>query len=64
MRLPKKKGTARVTALALAFGVVGVLVTALPAWAATPTVTQVSPTSGVRGHRGDRHRNGFPEHRP
>jgi hypothetical protein len=49
MRLPKKKGTARVTALALALGVVGVLVTALPAWAATPTVTQVSPTSGVRG---------------
>ena len=49
MRFPKKKVSARATALALALGVVGVLVTALPAWAATPTVTAVTPTSGVRG---------------
>jgi hypothetical protein len=49
MRLPKKKVTGRATVLALALGVVGVLVTALPAWAVTPTVTAVNPTSGIRG---------------
>ncbi len=49
MRFQNKKISARATALALALGVVGVLVTALPAWATTPTVTLVAPVSGVRG---------------
>ena len=48
MRVPKKI-SARATALALALGVVGVLVTALPALAVQPTVSAVNPTSGVRG---------------
>jgi len=43
------KASGRATALALAIGVVGVLVTALPAWALTPTVTGVSPSAGARG---------------
>lgn len=49
MRFQNKKVSARATALALVFGVVGVLVTALPAWATTPGVTAVAPNTGVRG---------------
>jgi hypothetical protein len=49
LRFQKKKVSARATAVVLALGVVGVLATALPAWATTPNVTGVSPTSGVRG---------------
>lgn len=50
MRFQKQmKVSARATALALAIGVVGVLVTALPAWATAPAVTSVSPISGARG---------------
>jgi hypothetical protein len=50
VRFPKKKVSARATALALALGVTAVLVTALPASAsAIPIVSAVSPTSGVRG---------------
>ena len=49
LRFQNKKVSARATALALVLGVVGVLMTALPAWAATPTVTLASPTSGARG---------------
>ena len=50
MRFPKKKVSTRATALALVLGVVGVVMTALPAWATTPQVTApVSPVSGVRG---------------
>ena len=49
MRFPKKKISARATALALGLGLVGMLVTALPAFATTPTITAVAPTSGVRG---------------
>lgn len=45
----RRKITARSTALAVALGLVAVLVTALPAFAVTPTVTVVAPTSGVRG---------------
>ena len=45
----RRKITARTTALAIALGLVAVLVTALPAFAVTPTVTAVAPTSGVRG---------------
>ena len=37
------------TALALVLGVVGVLVSALPAWALTPTVTGYLRSSGARG---------------
>ena len=37
MRFQNKKISARATALALVLGVVGVLVTALPAFAAVPT---------------------------
>ena len=49
MGFSKKMASARVTALALALGVVGVLVTALPAWAAIPSVTGVNPGTGARG---------------
>ena len=49
MRFQNKKISARATALALVLGVVGVLVTALPAFAATPTVTAFTPTTGVAG---------------
>jgi hypothetical protein len=47
VRLPKKKASARVTALALALGVTAVLVTALPASAAT--ITSFAPTCGIVG---------------
>ena len=47
MRFPKKKVTARATALALALGVTAVLVTALPASAAS--VTSFTPVCGVAG---------------
>ena len=43
MRFQKGKVSARATALALVLGVVGVLATALPAWALTPAVTGVAP---------------------
>ena len=46
MRFQNKKVSARATALALALGVVGVLVTALPAFAATPT-SRRSPRHAV-----------------
>ena len=49
LRFQNKNVSARATALALVLGVVGVLVTALPAWALTPNVTGVSPSSGARG---------------
>ena len=49
MRFPKKKVSARATALALALGVVGVLVTALPAWAAVPVTSSFLPASGPPG---------------
>jgi IPT/TIG domain-containing protein len=49
VRFQKKKVSARIAASALALGVVGMLVTALPALAVTPTVTAVNPTTGVRG---------------
>ena len=45
MRFPKKKVTARATALALGLGLVAMLVTALPASAST--ITSFSPTCGV-----------------
>ena len=44
-----KKVSARATALALVLGVVGVLVTALPAWAAVPVTGTFSPLSGPPG---------------
>ena len=47
MRFPKKRVSARATALALALGVVGVLVSALPASAST--ITSFTPTCGVAG---------------
>jgi len=47
LRFPKKKVTARATALALALGVTAVLVTALPASAAS--VTSFTPTCGLAG---------------
>ena len=51
MRFPKKKVSTRATALALVLGVVGVLVTALPA-VHCPTVTASSPPSpGSRARR-------------
>ena len=46
MRFPTKKVSPRATALALAFGVVGVLVTAVPASAVQPTVSSVTPHPG------------------
>jgi hypothetical protein len=49
VQLKMRKISARATALALALGVVGVLVTALPAWALAPTVTSVAPATGPRG---------------
>ena len=49
MRFPKKKVSTRATALALVLGVVGVLVTALPAWAAVPVTGTFSPTVGPPG---------------
>ena len=45
--VPKKKVTARATALGLALGVMAVLVTALPASAST--ITSFTPTCGVAG---------------
>jgi len=48
LRFQHKKISARATALALVLGVVGVLVTALPASAAT--ITSFSPTCGVSGN--------------
>ncbi len=47
LRFPKKKVTARATALGLALGVIAVLVTALPASAST--ITSFTPTCGVAG---------------
>ena len=55
LRFQNKKISARATALALVLGVVGVLVTALPASASTDHV--VHPDCGVAGHGGDHHRN-------
>ncbi len=61
MRFPKKKVSARATALALVLGVVGVLLTALPASAATVSVVHarlwrrghdVVTRHGLRIHRG------------
>ncbi len=51
MRFQNKKVSARATALALVLGVVGVLVTALPAWAAAPTITSFTPTAERRERR-------------
>ena len=51
MRFRNKKISARATALALVFGVVGVLVTALPALAAADTVSSFTPVCGVVGTR-------------
>jgi hypothetical protein len=45
MRFPKKKAAA----LALALGVTGVLVSALPAYAVAPTVTSLTPSTGAPG---------------
>ena len=65
MRFPKKKVSTRATALALVLGVVGVLVTALPAWATAATVTApFTPVSGVARHRCQRHGLRIPERRP
>jgi hypothetical protein len=47
LRFPKKKVTARATALGLALGVMAVLVTALPASAST--ITTFTPTCGPAG---------------
>jgi hypothetical protein len=49
LRFQNKKISARATALALVLGVVGVLVTALPAFAAADTVTSFTPICGVVG---------------
>ena len=49
MRFPKKKVSPRATAVALALGIVGVLVTAVPAWAAVPVTQSFLPTSGPPG---------------
>ena len=49
MRSPKGKKRIRLGAAALALSVVGVLVSALPAYAATPTVTSVTPNTGPPG---------------
>jgi hypothetical protein len=48
LRFPKKKVTARATALALALGVTAALVMALPAFAAS-TITSFTPACGVAG---------------
>ena len=45
----RRKITARTTALAVALGLVAVLVTALPAFAAAPTITSLSVTTGAPG---------------
>ena len=50
MRFQNKKISARATALALVLGVVGVLVTALPAWAAA-RITSFTPTAEPPAHR-------------
>jgi large repetitive protein len=47
MRFPKKDATARTTAFALALALVAVVITALPASAAT--VTSFTPTCGIAG---------------
>ena len=49
MRFQNKKISARATALAFVLGVVGVLVTALPAFAAADTVSSFTPVCGVVG---------------
>jgi ethanolamine utilization microcompartment shell protein EutS len=49
MRTQNRKVSARATALTLVLGVVGVLVTALPAWAAAPVTGTFSPLTGPPG---------------
>ncbi len=49
MRFQNKKISARATAMALVLGVVGVLVSALPAWAAIPGITGLSVATGAPG---------------
>ena len=51
MRFRDKKISARATALALVLGVVGVLMTALPALAAADTVSSFTPVCGVEARR-------------
>jgi hypothetical protein len=49
VRFQKLKVPARATALALGLALVGMLVTALPAFAAAPTITSLSVTTGAPG---------------
>ena len=51
MRFQNKKISARATALAFILGVVGELVTALPAFAAADTVSSFTRRPGVEARR-------------